>query len=115
MKSVSTLALCAGVLVVSACATKRYPIATPLSGTEAALLTCRELALELARTEETQAKIADTSQADWRSAAGFLGDFGIGNAMAKSEAEKALSERRTSIMTAQANKSCIGADEPSRE
>ncbi|MEM9739056.1 MAG: hypothetical protein AAF829_04245 [Pseudomonadota bacterium] len=93
-------------LLVSGCATKRYPIATPLSGTEAALLDCRELELELARTEETQATIADTAGTDWRSAAGFLGDFGIGNAMAKSEAEEALAERRTSILTARAEKGC---------
>ena len=107
MKTSSICAITAIMLVTTACATKRYPIATPLSGTEASLLTCRELALELARTEETQSKIADTSQTDWRSAAGFLGDFGIGNAMAKSEAEKSLSDRRTSIMTTQAEKGCL--------
>lgn len=111
MKSVSVCALGAIILVTAGCATKRYPIATPLSGTEAALMTCRELALELARTEETQAKIADTSGTDWRSAAGFLGDFGIGNAMAKSEAEKALANRRTSVMTAQAEKGCLDGGE----
>lgn len=107
MKLASIFALSMAVLVSTGCATKRYPIATPLSGTEISLLTCRELALELGRTEETQAKIADTSSVDWRSAAGFLGDFGIGNAMAKSEAEQALSVRRTSILTAQANKGCL--------
>lgn len=108
MKFVSLTSILVLGLLVSACATKRYPIATELSGTEAALLTCRELAIELARTEETQSKIADTAGTDWRSAAGFLGDFGIGNAMAKSEAEQALADRRTSIMTAQANNGCLG-------
>jgi len=93
-------------LATTACATKRYPIATPLSGTEAAMLDCRELSIELARTEETQAAIASTASTDWRSAAGFLGDFGIGNAMAKSEAESALAKRRTSILTAQAQNGC---------
>lgn len=98
-------------ILLTACATKRYPIATPLSGTEASLMTCRELALELARTEETYAAISNTAGTDWRSAAGFLGDFGIGNAMAKSEAEQALSTRRTSIMTAQANNGCLNTNE----
>lgn len=107
MKIYAITAVTALILGASACATKRYPIATPLSGTEASLLTCRELALELAKTEEMQAKISDTAGTDWRSAAGFLGDFGIGNAMAKSEAEKALSDRRTSILTAQAKNDCL--------
>ncbi|MFN3312133.1 MAG: hypothetical protein ACK46Q_01530 [Hyphomonas sp.] len=106
-----TFAIIATILLLSACATKRYPIATPLSGTEASLMNCRELALELARTEETYAAITNTATTDWRSAAGFLGDFGIGNAMAKSEAEQALSTRRTSIMTAQANNNCINSTE----
>lgn len=99
--------LACAAFALTACATKQYPIATPLSGTEASMLNCRELAIELAKTEETQAKIADTAEVDWRSGAAFLADFGIGNAMAKSEAEKALSTRRTSIMTAQANQGCL--------
>lgn len=94
-------------LAVGACATKRYPIATPLSGAEISLMTCRELMLEGVKTEEVQKQIAETSGVDWRSAAGFLGDFGIGNAMAKSEADAALAERRTSITTAQAQKGCL--------
>lgn len=102
----SLLVVCAA-LTLAGCATKQYPIATPLSGTEAALLNCRELAIELAKTEETQAKIADTAEVDWRSGAAFLADFCIGNAMAKSEAEKALSTRRTSILSAQANQGCL--------
>lgn len=104
------LLIATAALALTACATKQYPIATPLSGTEASMLNCRELAIELAKTEEMQAKIADTAEVDWRSGAAFLADFGIGNAMAKSEAEKALSTRRTSIMTAQANQGCMGGN-----
>lgn len=96
----------AALAALAGCATKRYPVATPLSQAEANAMTCRELSLELAETESVQAKIADTADTDWRSAAGFLGDFGIGNAMAKSEAEKALSDRRTSILNAMSAKGC---------
>ena len=94
-------------LAINGCATKRYPIATELSAVEKSELTCRELAIEIAKAEETQAKIADTSEIDWRSGAGFIGDFGIGNAMAKSEAEKALADRRASIREAQVDKGCL--------
>ncbi len=102
------LAASVAVLALNGCATKRYPIASELSAVEKSELTCRELQIELGKVEETQAKIADTAEIDWRSGAGFLGDFGIGNAMAKSEAEKALATRRLGIREAQANKNCLG-------
>lgn len=107
MKKSTLILLCAGTLLMSACATKRYPIATELSDVEKSELTCRELAIELAKVDEVEGKIANTAETDWRSAAGFLGDFGIGNAMAKSEATKALSDRKLSIREAQASKSCL--------
>lgn len=107
-----TLLAIAIVVFVSGCATKRYPIATQLSGVEVELMNCRELAIELARTEETQRQILETAETDWRSVAGFLGDYGIGNSMAKSEAEKALADRRSSISTAQARKGCLGLVSP---
>lgn len=94
------------VAMLSGCATKRYPIATTFSSAEAAAMDCSALRLELIRSEQVQAQIAATSQTDWRSAAGFLGDFGIGNAMAKSEADRAITQRIAAIRTAQADKSC---------
>lgn len=99
-------------LALSACATKRYPIATPLSSSEAALMNCRELAIEEERIETTRTQIAQTAEVDWRSVAGFLGDYGIGNAMARSEADAALQLRAETIRTAQSNRRCNGANEP---
>lgn len=102
--------LIAGIVVLigtSACATKRYPIATTFSAAEAAAMDCNALNLELIRAEQIQAQIADTANLDWRSAAGFLGDFGIGNAMARSDADKAITQRITSIRSAQAQKACM--------
>ena len=114
MKTVVYAIVGAG-LLTSACATKRYPIATELSAVEQEALTCRELAIELAKTDEVEAKITDTATTDWRSVAGFLGDYGIGNAMAKSEATKALSERKMSIKAAQVKKGCSDAGIPVAE
>jgi len=96
-------------VAITGCATKRYPIATPLSMAERSAMTCRELQLELIRAEQVRAQIADTGNTDWRSAAGFLGDFGIGNAMARSEAESAVNRRITDVRAAQAEKRCSAA------
>lgn len=105
--------LCAvAALALSACATKRYPIATPLSPSEAGLMNCRELAIESERVETTRTQITNTAEVDWRSVAGFLGDYGIGNAMARSEAEAALQRRSETIRTAQTNRHCDGPNEP---
>lgn len=97
---------CAAALALSACATKRYPIATPFSAAEASAMDCDGLRLELIRAEQMQLQITQTAETDWRSIAGFLGDYGIGNAMAKSEAERALAERINAIRAAQTQRRC---------
>lgn len=101
---VATVAVVA--LSASACATKRYPIATTFTSAEAAAMDCNDLRLEMIRAEQIQAQIADTANPDWRSAAGFLGDFGIGNAMARSDADRAITQRIAGIRQAQAQKNC---------
>ena len=93
-------------VAVSGCATKRYPIATEFSAAEARLMNCDQLALELVRSEQVRLQITETATTDWRSVAGFLGDYGIGNAMAKSEAEASLERRIAGIRNAQAEKNC---------
>lgn len=108
----SMLVLTVAAVALGACATKRYPVATPLSSSEASLMTCRELAIEEERIETTRTQIADTAQTDWRSIAGFLGDYGIGNAMARSEADAALQRRSETIRTAQTSRRCSGPNEP---
>lgn len=69
-------------------------------------MSCRELELELIRADEVRKQISSTAEMDWRSVAGFLGDYGIGNAMAKNDAEKAVNNRVSSIRAAQASKNC---------
>lgn len=104
MKTIIVLAVAA--IALSGCATKRYPIATPLGMSEASMLTCHDIDLELIRAEEARRQISDTAKTDWRSAAGFLGDFGIGNAMAKSDAERAINNRVVALNDAKAKKNC---------
>lgn len=94
---------------LSACATKRYPIATQLGPAEQSAMSCPELVLELARAEMVRMRISDTAGVDWRSIAGFIGDAGIGNALAKKDAEKAINARVASLRAAQVAKHCSGA------
>lgn len=108
-KLLTASVLMAAALSSSGCATKRYPIATTFSAAEAAAMDCDDLNLELIRAEQIQAQIADTANLDWRSAAGFLGDFGIGNAMARSDADKAITQRIAAIRASQADKRCGAA------
>jgi hypothetical protein len=108
MKVFKIAAIVALGVLVTGCATKRYPIATPLSGSEVSAMNCRELQLEIIRAKQVQTQISNTAQMDWRSVAGFLGDYGIGNAMAKQEAEKAIRDRVSSIRSAQTSKNCDG-------
>ncbi|MFN7128407.1 MAG: hypothetical protein ACK4OJ_05020 [Brevundimonas sp.] len=107
MKRTAVLATVALVAVsVSGCATKRYPIATQWSPAEAEAMDCNSLRLEMIRARQVQTQIAETADFDWRSVAGFLGDYGIGNAMAKSDADKAIRGRIAGIEEAQRAKSC---------
>jgi len=101
---VATVAVVA--LSVSACATKRYPIATQWSSAEAEAMDCNDLRLERLRATQDQTQIAETADLDWRSVAGFRGDYGIGNAMAKSDADRAIRTRIAGIEEAQRAKSC---------
>lgn len=76
------------ILALSGCATKQYPQAVPVSGAESTAMDCNALKLEIAKTRALQNEIEATGQFDGRTVLGFLGDFGIGNGMAKSEARK---------------------------
>lgn len=107
MKKIAIVAaLVVAASVTSACATKRYPIATQWSSAEAEAMDCNDLRLELVRANQVQTQIAETADFDWRSVAGFLGDYGIGNAMAKSDADKAIRARIQGIQEAQRTKQC---------
>lgn len=94
------------VTMLVGCATKQYPIATEVSPAEAQAMSCQDIELELIRADQTRSQIADNAQIDGRSVLGFLGDFGIGNAIAKSEADEAIETRVRGLRAAQASKGC---------
>lgn len=104
-----TLIIAIAAIAVAGCATKRYPIATTLSPAEAELMTCDGLELEILKAEQVEHQINETGEFDSKTALGILGDFGIGNGMAKSEARTALSARVGTIREAQARRGCLRA------
>ena len=106
MKSMTITVAAVAALAAAACSTKSYPIEAQLSEAEIELMDCRELARKSLRAENVRAQINDTANLNWRSAAGFLGDFGIGNAMARNDAERALDARIATIRQAQVAKGC---------
>lgn len=83
----------AGVFVISGCATKQYPQAPSVTSEESAALDCAAIKQEIAKTHSIQNEIETTGQFDGRTVLGALGDFGIGNGMAKSEARKKAQAR----------------------
>ncbi|MFC0633261.1 hypothetical protein [Brevundimonas balnearis] len=106
MKRVMVMAALGVAVMASGCATKRYPIATAWSQAEAEVMDCNQLRLEMIRARQVETQIAETADFDWRSVAGFLGDYGIGNAMAKSDADRAIRQRIAGIQEAQREKNC---------
>ncbi|HBR5825847.1 MULTISPECIES: hypothetical protein [Klebsiella] len=85
--------LIAGMFVISGCATKQYPQAPSVTSEESAALDCAAIKQEIAKTHSIQNEIETTGQFDGRTVLGALGDFGIGNGMAKSEARKKAQAR----------------------
>ncbi|MFH7098747.1 hypothetical protein ACHWI2_40350 [Klebsiella pneumoniae] len=79
--------------VISGCATKQYPQAPSVTSEESAALDCAAIKQEIAKTHSIQNEIETTGQFDGRTVLGALGDFGIGNGMAKSEARKKAQAR----------------------
>lgn len=93
-------------LLAAGCATKNHGRMVPLSGLERQELTCREIDLELAKVDAFLDQISENSEIDGRSVLGFLGDFGIGNAMERDAAEKSARERREQLLALKAAKGC---------
>ncbi|EPK3183957.1 hypothetical protein L8P14_05355 [Enterobacter kobei] len=91
MKKLALLVLSLGFL--SACATKQYPQAPAVTGEETSAFDCQAIKQEIAKTHSIQQEIESTGEFDGRTVLGVLGDFGIGNGMAKSDARKKAQAR----------------------
>ncbi len=95
------------VLLVSACATQRYGRQTDLSAIERQEFTCKDIRIEIAKSEEFLNSIRmqrhETSGAH---VLGALGDFGIGNVMEGDSAELSGEKRLKQLKDLSADKKC---------
>lgn len=95
-------------VALTGCATKRYGRATGLSPFEREAYTCREIEIELAKADALQAQITSGAKIDLASIAGWLGDFGLGNAIERSTAEKSVTQRKNELLALKTAKGCYG-------
>jgi len=96
----------ASVLLLAGCATKSYPTITPLTGFEVTNMSCQDLAMEMAKTEEYEAQIKQEGKLDIDTVTGVLIDGGLRNAFAHDDAKRDLERRRESIGLAISAKDC---------
>ncbi|MDF3917523.1 hypothetical protein P3W43_01495 [Salinicola salarius] len=94
---------------LAGCATKQYPQAAPVSADEASYMDCQSVNREIAEVKSQQAQIDETGSFDGRTVLGVLGDFGIGNGMAKSDARKAAKARLNQLETLKVSKCAADA------
>ncbi|HFG7647182.1 TPA: hypothetical protein ACGIMR_000543 [Salmonella enterica subsp. enterica serovar Javiana] len=91
-------------VMITGCATKQYPQAPVVTSEEARVFDCNGVNQELAKVRGIQNEIVATSQFDGRSILAFLGDFGIGNAIAHNEANKKANARLQQLEALKAEK-----------
>ena len=95
------------ILATSACATQRYGRAVNVTETEKKQLSCKEVNIELAKAEEFLSDIRKQRlETNGAHVIGFLGDFGIGNAMEGNAAELSGENRLKQLRDLQSSKNC---------
>lgn len=88
-----SLLIGAVVLAISGCATKQYPQLSHLTPEESSVYDCKYTEMELAKAQGAKKDILETGRFNGKTVMGFLGDFGIGNGMAKRKALKSADDR----------------------
>lgn len=81
------------VSLLAGCATKQYPQSPAMTVAEADAFQCKDVEVELVKAESIKREIESTGQFDGRTVLGFLGDFGIGNGLAKADASEKVNAR----------------------
>lgn len=91
-------------LILTGCATKQYPQAAAITPEETATLNCNALDQELVKAHSVQSDIEQTGQFDALTVLGFIGDFGLGNGIAKYNATHKAEKRVTELQSLKAAK-----------
>lgn len=106
MKNIALAALGALALICSGCATKRYGRLTSLSTAEMGGYDCRDIDIEISKAEKFIEEVRASDKIDALSIAGFLGDFGIGNAMERDEALTSATKRLAELRALRIRRGC---------
>ena len=96
--------LVAYVLGLSGCATKHYGRQENLTPHEAVTLSCREIEIEIARTQGFIERVKKESQFSTASVLSFMGDLGVGNVMEKRAAIRSAEDRLEKLQTLRVQK-----------
>lgn len=107
-KTVRATLLGLALLTLAGCSTKNYGRLGEVTDVEAQLYTCRDIALEKARTRGFLARVEDESRFDGRSVLSFLGDLGIGNVTERSYAIESGLSRLSQLEEVRLMRNCPG-------
>ncbi|WLS76999.1 hypothetical protein Q3V30_10845 [Erwinia pyri] len=99
--------LIATTLLLSGCALKQYPASPAVSQVQASTLDCSAVETEIADQNRVQAQIDKTGEFDGLTVLGVIGDFGIGNGVAKGLAQKHADKRMSQLKALKQSK-CTG-------
>ena len=95
-------------LLIASCATERYGRLQEITPTEAKILTCEQIEVEV---EKCNYFIKGTNDKDdeftGNDVLGFLGDFGIGNSMEHTAAIKSATDRLVELTELKREKNCV--------
>ncbi|WP_380178111.1 hypothetical protein [Kalamiella sp. sgz302252] len=95
-------------LLLSGCALKQYPASPPVSDVQQTQLDCPAVEKEIASQQQVQQQIDKTGEFNGLTVLGFIGDFGIGNGVAKSLAQKHADQRMDQLKTLEKAKCSAG-------
>jgi hypothetical protein len=93
-------------LALTGCATKQFPQVGQVTDFEKTAMTCHDIDLEMAKVQGTQQAIDERAEFSGLDVLAFLGDWGIGNAMAKNNAESTVTKRMADLNNLRAQKNC---------
>ncbi|MEA5103814.1 hypothetical protein [Pantoea sp. S18] len=80
-------------MLLSGCALKQYPQSANVSDAEAQTYDCAALNQEIVKSQSVKQQIDKTGEFDALTILGFVGDFGIGNGIAKASANNKAAAR----------------------
>ena len=107
MKTLLVLTAATAGLLLTGCVTKPLGREDSLTSTERTTMNCRDIDIELARTQAFMQRVNEESaKTDARDVSGFLLDWGIGNHMERNDAINSGLARQKQLEELQAQKNC---------